>query len=117
MAHNYTIYHNPRCSKSRQTLALLEDNGVEPEVVLYLEDTPDAATLKTLLKKLGLKPRDLLRTGEDVYKQLGLADPALSDAAIVNAMVAHPKLIERPIVVKGQRAVLGRPPENVLELI
>ncbi len=117
MAQKYTIYHNPRCSKSRQTLALLEAKGVEPDVVLYLEDSPDAQTLKDLLKKLGLQARDLLRKGEDIYKELGLSDPSLTDAAIIDAMVAHPKLIERPIVVKGKRAVLGRPPENVLELL
>jgi arsenate reductase len=117
MAQKCTIYHNPRCSKSRQTLALLEAKGVEPDVVLYLEDSPDAATLKDLLKKLGLGPRDLLRKGEDAYKDLGLSDLSLTDLAIINAMVAHPKLIERPIVIKGKRAVLGRPPENVLELL
>ncbi|WP_160152973.1 arsenate reductase (glutaredoxin) [Microbulbifer sp. ALW1] len=113
----WTIYHNPRCSKSRQTLQLLQDNNVEPQVVLYLETPPDAATLQSLLQKLGIGARDLLRKGEDAYKELNLKDPALSDEALVQAMVAHPKLIERPIVVKGNQAVLGRPPENVLELL
>lgn len=113
----WTIYHNPRCSKSRQTLQLLQDNNVEPEVVLYLETPPDAATLKSLLGKLGIGARDLLRKGEDAYKALNLKDAALPDDALIEAMVAHPKLIERPIVVKGDKAVLGRPPENVLELI
>ncbi|MFV8781929.1 arsenate reductase (glutaredoxin) [Microbulbifer sp. SA54] len=113
----WTIYHNPRCSKSRQTLQLLQDNQVEPEVVLYLETPPDPATLKTLLAKLGISARDLLRKGEDDYKSLNLKNPALTDEQLIDAMVAHPKLIERPIVVKGDQAVLGRPPENVLELI
>ncbi|QIL88646.1 arsenate reductase (glutaredoxin) [Microbulbifer harenosus] len=113
----WTIYHNPRCSKSRQTLQLLQDNQIEPEVVLYLETPPDADTLKTLLKKLGIRARDLLRKGEDAYKELNLGDTSLGDDALIAAMAANPKLIERPIVVKGNTAVLGRPPENVLELI
>lgn len=113
----FTIYHNPRCSKSRQTLQLLQDNGVEPEIVLYLETPPDASELKSLLKKLGISARELLRKGEDAYKENGLADSSLSDAALIEAMVKHPKLIERPIVVKGSKAVLGRPPENVLGLV
>lgn len=112
-----TIYHNPRCSKSRQTLALLEEQGVAPEIVQYLDTPPDAGTLRDLLSKLGLGARQLLRTGEDAYKELNLADTSLSDDALIEAMVANPKLIERPIVVKGSKAVLGRPPENVLELI
>lgn len=112
-----TIYHNPRCSKSRQTLALLEENGVAPQVVQYLDTPPDANTLRELLGKLGISARQLLRTGEDAYKELGLADKSVSEEALIEAMVAHPKLIERPIVVKGSKAVLGRPPENVLELI
>ncbi len=112
-----TIYHNPRCSKSRQTLALLEENQVTPEVVLYLETPPNADTLKDLLGKLGIGARELLRKGEDAYKENNLKDTSLSDEDLINAMVAHPKLIERPIVVKGDKAVLGRPPENVLALI
>ena len=113
----FTIYHNPRCSKSRQTLALLEENGVTPQVVLYLDTPPDAAALKALLGKLGIEARALLRKGEEAYKAEGLADTGLDDDMLVAAMVAHPKLIERPIVVKGDRAVLGRPPENVMELL
>ncbi|WOX06289.1 arsenate reductase (glutaredoxin) [Microbulbifer pacificus] len=113
----WTIYHNPRCSKSRQTLQLLQENQIEPDVVLYLETPPDAATLKSLLKKLGISARDLLRKGEDAYKELNLGDASLEEDALIAAMVAHPKLIERPIVVKGETAVLGRPPENVLELL
>ncbi|MBY6191961.1 arsenate reductase (glutaredoxin) [Microbulbifer agarilyticus] len=113
----WTIYHNPRCSKSRQTLQLLQENNIEPEIVLYLETPPDAAALKTILGKLGIAPRDLLRKGEDAYKELNLKDTSHSDDDLIDAMVSHPKLIERPIVVKGDKAVLGRPPENVLELI
>jgi arsenate reductase len=117
MRDKITIYHNPRCSKSRETLALLQENGVEPEVVLYLQDPPDAATLKSLLKALGISARELLRTKEDEYKSLKLADAALKDDDLITIMSAHPKLIERPIVVKGKRAVLGRPPETVLQLL
>ena len=112
-----TIYHNPRCSKSRETLALLRDRGIEPTVVEYLIDTPDAATLDALLKKLKLEPRDLMRRKEAPYRELGLDDPALSRQALIKAMVEHPILIERPIVVKGARAALGRPPEQVLEIL
>ncbi|WP_237065767.1 arsenate reductase (glutaredoxin) [Microbulbifer guangxiensis] len=113
----WTIYHNPRCSKSRQTLQLLQENGIEPEVILYLETPPDTSTLADLLGKLGIGARDLLRTGEDAYRELGLKNNALSDAQLIEAMASHPKLIQRPIVVSGNRAVLGRPPENVLELL
>ncbi|MFK7975110.1 MAG: arsenate reductase (glutaredoxin) [Halioglobus sp.] len=112
----YTIYHNPRCSKSRNTLALLQENGVEPEVVLYLENPLGASGIKTLLKKLGIGAEALVRRGEDEYKQAGLSK-ASTEAQIVAAMAEFPKLIERPIVVKGDQAVLGRPPENVLELL
>jgi arsenate reductase len=113
----FIIYHNPRCSKSRQTLQLLEENGVQPEVVLYLESPPSAGDLKDLLEKLGINARDLLRKGEDAYKENNLKDKDLSDDDLIAAMVSFPKLIERPIVVKGKQAVLGRPPENVLALI
>ncbi|SDZ89927.1 arsenate reductase (glutaredoxin) [Microbulbifer marinus] len=113
----WTIYHNPRCSKSRQTLQLLQENGIEPEVVLYLENPPSRDTLAELLQKLGISARELLRTGEDAYKQLQLKDKSLDEAQLLDAMVQHPILIQRPIVVKGNKAVLGRPPENVLELL
>ena len=113
---DYTIYHNPRCSKSRNTLALLEENGIAPRVVLYLETPPDEAQIRDLLKKLGIGAADLLRRGEAEYKQSGLGRDS-SEQDIVAAMARYPKLIERPIVVTGKRAVLGRPPENVLELI
>lgn len=109
------IYHNPRCSKSRQTLALLKENGVEPEVLLYLENIPTVSELKELLSKLGIKPIQLIRKGEKDWKE-NYNGKELSDAQIIDAMVAYPKLIERPIVVKGNKAVIGRPPENVLEL-
>jgi arsenate reductase len=110
-----TIYHNPRCSKSRQTLELLREKGVEPEVVEYLDHPPGAAELKDLLAKLGLKPRQLLRAKE--AKEVGLDDPSLSDEALIAGMAANPRVIERPIVVKGKKAVLGRPPEKVLAIL
>lgn len=112
-----TIYHNPRCGKSRETLALLREQGIEPVIVEYLATPPDAAALKKLLTALKLKPRQLLRTKEKDYKALGLDDPGLSDAELIEAMAAHPALIERPIVVAGDKAVLGRPPEKVLDII
>lgn len=114
---NFTIYHNPRCSKSRQTLALLEEHNIQPEIVLYLENTPNKQELLGLTQQLNKKPREILRKTEDAYKNMGLADTALSDDDLLEAMVVEPKLIERPIVVAGTKAVLGRPPENVLELI
>ena len=112
-----TIWHNPRCSKSRQTLALIRDKGIEPTIVEYLKTPPDAATLKATLKKLGLKPRDLLRRTEAAYKARGLGDTGLSDDAIVAAMVEEPVLIERPVVMSGDKAALGRPPEAVLDIL
>lgn len=113
----YTIYHNPRCSKSRQTLQILEDRGIKPEIVLYLEQPPSVATLRELLSKLGISARELLRKSEDEYKALGLGDGGLDDESLIAAMAEHPRLIERPIVTSGDRAVLGRPPENVMELL
>jgi arsenate reductase len=113
----FLIYHNPRCSKSRQTLQLLQEHGIEPDVCLYLEQPPTAARIEALLAKLGIPARALLRRSEDDYKRLHLADTSHSDADLVAAMAQFPKLIERPIVVRGERAVLGRPPENVLELL
>ncbi|WLQ11463.1 arsenate reductase (glutaredoxin) [Hahella aquimaris] len=112
-----TIWHNPRCSKSRQTLQIIEDSGAAPTIVKYLETPPNAEELKAALAKLGISARDLLRKGEDEYKTLNLANADLSEDALIDAMVAHPKLIERPVVIKGDRAVLGRPPENVNELL
>ena len=110
------IYHNPRCTKSRQTLALLQENGVETEGILYLENIPTANDLKDLLSKLGISPMQLIRKGEAIWKE-NYKGKELSDAQIIDAMIAHPKLIERPIVVKDNKAVLGRPPENALELL
>ena len=112
-----TIYHNPRCSKSRQTLQLLEERGVKPEIVLYLEDTPDAGTLKGLLAKLNMTARELIRSGEDAYKENNLADQSLSEDQLIAAMVEHPKLVQRPIVVNGDKAAMGRPPEAVLNIL
>jgi arsenate reductase len=111
------IYHNPRCSKSRATLALLTQRGVDADVVDYLQDPPDAATIRQLLALLGMAPRELLRKGEEAYRERGLADPALGDEDLIAAMVAQPKLIERPIVVAGDKAVIGRPPEAVLAIL
>ncbi|AIX72909.1 MAG: arsenate reductase (glutaredoxin) [Mixta calida] len=113
-----TIYHNPRCSKSRETLALLEQRGIEPNVVLYLQQPPDVATLRQLVQSLGLSSvRALMRTKEEEYQALGLDDPALSEEALLTALAAHPKLMERPIVVAQGKARLGRPPEQVLEIL
>jgi len=111
------IYHSSRCSKSRATLALLEDRGGDVEVINYLDTPPTAAELAVLLKQLGMAARELLRTGEAEYQSLGLDDPALDEAALIAAMVAHPKLIERPIVVANGKAALGRPPEAVLAIL
>lgn len=116
----FTLYHNPRCSKSRATLALLEAHGVEPVVVEYLKTPLSASELKTLLSKLKIKPIELARKGEDAYKEAfgdssSTAGP--TDAQLIAAMVKHPELIERPILVKGDKAVIGRPPENVLTLL
>ena len=112
-----TIYHNPRCSKSRQTLALLEENGVTPDIVEYLNTPPPASELGTILDKLGMEPRDLMRKNEDPYKALNLADESLGRDALIKAMVDNPILIERPVVVNGGKYALGRPPENVLEIL
>ncbi|MFJ3118581.1 arsenate reductase (glutaredoxin) [Pseudomonas protegens] len=112
-----TLYHNPRCSKSRGALELLEQRGQAPTVVRYLETPLDAAQLRSLLAKLGLSARQLLRTGEDEYKTLNLADPSLSEEQLVAAIAQHPKLMERPILEAGDKAIIGRPPENVLEIL
>ncbi len=111
------LYHNPRCSKSRAALELLQQRGIEPQVLRYLETPPDAEQLRQLLRQLGLTPRQLLRSGEDEYRSLGLDNPALDDDQLIAAMLSHPRLIERPILVVGERAVVGRPPERVLELL
>jgi arsenate reductase len=111
------IYHNPRCSKSRETLAMIEGKGIKPTVVEYLKTPPTAKELKSLLARLGMKPRDLMRKKEAPYKDLGLESERLSDEALIQAMVENPVLIERPIVVKGEKVALGRPPEAVLKIL
>lgn len=113
---DFTIYHNPRCSKSRNTLALLEARGIQPRIVLYLQTPPTAGQIKALLGKLGMGAAQLVRRGEDEYRARGLGSDS-SVAELVAAMAACPQLIERPIVVRGERAVLARPPERVLELL
>lgn len=110
------IWHNPRCSKSRQTLALLEEHGVSPTVRQYLEDVPSATELESVLQMLGLSPRELMRIKEAEYKELGLASMD-DEGALIAAMVNTPKLIERPIVINGNKAAVGRPPEAVLKVI
>ncbi|HLF98057.1 MAG TPA: arsenate reductase (glutaredoxin) [Methylococcaceae bacterium] len=112
-----TIYHNPRCSKSRQTLQLLQERGVEARVIEYLKTPPSAAELDSILKLLALEPRRLMRRQEAPYKELGLDDPALSREQLIAAMVENPVLIERPVVLADGRAALGRPPENVLAIL
>lgn len=114
---SYTLYHNPRCSKSRQALALLEENGIEPQIIRYLDDPPDVVTLQSLLRKLGLKhAHDLVRHKEADYKIAGLSPDSDNDT-VLSAMARYPKLIERPLLVHGKQAVIGRPPEKVLELL
>ena len=113
----YKIFHNPRCSKSRQALQILQDNNCDIEIINYLETNLNASLIKDVLHKLSLKPRDILRTSEQDYKDNNLKEDNFSDDDLIDYMIKHPKLIERPIVIKGHRAVLGRPPENVLELI
>ena len=111
------LYHNPRCSKSRQTLALIEDRGIEPTIVEYLKTPPNHQQLDSILRGLELEPRELMRTKEAEYKELGLADSALSRDQLIEAMIANPKLIERPILVVGDQIVVGRPPENALTIL
>ncbi|KPK59098.1 MAG: arsenate reductase (glutaredoxin) [Gammaproteobacteria bacterium] len=111
-----TIYHNPRCSKSRQTLQLLRDQSINPVIVEYLKNPPDAQKIRELLKALNLGAADLLRTGESEYLELGLDGEDVTEEQRIRAMASHPRLIQRPIVVRGDRARLGRPPEKVLEL-
>lgn len=112
----FKIYHNPRCGKSRAALALLRENGIEPQIIEYLKQPPTGAELKAILSALGMKPEQLVRRGEDAFKS-NYAGKTLTDAQWIDALVEHPILIERPIVVRGKRAVLGRPPENVMQLL
>jgi arsenate reductase len=117
MSDTITIYHNPRCSKSRATLALLEENDAQADVVKYLETPPNAGQLNDILIMLGLEPRELMRTHETEYKDAGLDDSSLTREQLIEAMIKHPKLIERPIVVKDGKAIIGRPPERVLDIL
>jgi arsenate reductase len=111
------ILHNPRCSKSRTTLQLLKDNGVEPEIILYLDTPPDAGQLTVILGKLNMQPRDLMRKGQSEYKELGLDNDQLSQEQLISAMIETPILIERPIVLANDKAAIGRPPESVLGIL
>ncbi len=112
-----TIYHNPKCSKSRQTLELLQQNGITPAIIEYLKTPPTAETLKEILAQLGLAPRDLMRKKEAIYAENELDNPFLSDDDLIDFMIAHPILIERPIVLANGKAALGRPPEQVLDIL
>jgi len=112
-----TIYHNPKCSKSRQTMELLKENGVTPTIIEYLKTPPTAEALKAILAQLGMAPRDLMRKKEDIYTELNLDDPSLSDDDLIGFMIAHPILIERPIVLTNGKAALGRPPEQALDIL
>ena len=112
-----TIYHNPRCTKSRETLALLKQHGIEPRIIEYLKATPSALELKGIVKKLGLKPRDIIRDTEPRYAELGLKDRKVSDDELLALIAANPILLQRPIVVNGNKAAIGRPPENVLSIL
>ncbi len=111
------IYHNPRCSKSRATLELLRNRGIEPEIIEYLNNPPDKQSLQRLLVLLGMEPRELMRKQETAYREAGLEDPSLDREQLLEAMVQHPILIERPIIVANGKAVIGRPPEKVLEIL
>ena len=114
---NFIIYHNPRCSKSRQTLEILNEQEVDTEIVLYLENPPSAEEVASILEKLGLSSRDIIRKGEEEYKLLNIKDQSLTENELISFMSENPKLIERPIVVKDDKAIIGRPPENVLSLL
>jgi arsenate reductase len=112
-----SIYHNPRCSKSRQTLTLLQEQGVQPQIIEYIKTPPTTEALTDVLAQLGFSARDLLRKGEAIYKELNLADKSLTDQQLIEAMCEHPKLIERPIVIHNGKAKIGRPPEAVLDIL
>jgi arsenate reductase (glutaredoxin) len=114
---NISIYHNPECSKSRAALALLEENDVSPEIIYYLETPPSIEDLKSLLGKLGLQLQDIIRSSEDDYDELGLDDETLSEEIVLDLLQKHPHLLQRPIVIKGDKAIIARPPEAVLGMI
>lgn len=111
------IFHNPRCSKSRQTLALLEEQGIQPQIIEYLKTPPTTAQLSDIINMLTVEPRSLLRKGETLYKELALTDLSLSDEQLIDIMCKNPKLIERPIVINNGKAKIGRPPESVLDIL
>jgi arsenate reductase len=111
------IYHNPKCSKSRETLHILQDNNIEPEIVDYLEDPPSAQQLKNIIAMLGISARDLVRSTEPAHKEANLGDDSLSDDDIIEAICEYPVLLQRPIVICGNKAIIGRPPVRVLEII
>ena len=117
MSKKTTIYHNPRCSKSRAAMELLTEKGLEIEVVKYLDETPDRKTLVELLDLLDLEPRELMRKGEQEYKDNNLADEKLTRDDLINAMIEFPKLIERPIVVSNGKAAIGRPIEKIIDIL
>ncbi|MGH1349945.1 MAG: arsenate reductase (glutaredoxin) [Methyloligellaceae bacterium] len=112
-----TIYHNPRCTKSKATLKLLQSKDIEPEVIEYLENPPSVDELTDILLMLDVSARDIMRKNEAIYKELELGDESLDDTALLNAIVHHPNLMERPIVVNGEKAAIGRPPEKVLDIL
>jgi len=114
---NVRILHNPRCSKSRTTLALLQERGIDPEITHYLDSPPCAEELRSILKMLGMQPRELMRRGESEYRMLGLDQAGLGDDELIDAMVAHPRLIERPIVIANHKAAIGRPLQAVLDIL
>lgn len=114
---NISIYHNPRCSKSRQTLELLQSRNIKPKIIEYLKTPPSESELRDVIDALGIEPRALLRKGESTYKELGLDNLGLSDDVLIRAMLEHPVLIERPIVIHGNRAAIGRPPESVISIL
>ena len=117
MSDSTTIYHNPRCSKSRAAMDLLTDKGIETNVVKYLDTPPDSATIAEILNMLGLEPRELMRKGEQAYKDNNLDDAALTREQLIEAMVNNPSIIERPIVVKDGKAAIGRPIENIIDIL
>ena len=117
MADKLTIYFNPNCSKCRLSLELLEQQGQQAEIIEYLNTPPDAATLESILDMLGLEPRELMRKNEKEYNEAGLDDPGLSRADLISAMIAHPRVMERPVVVKNGKAAIGRPPERILDIL
>jgi arsenate reductase len=117
MTADVTIYFNPQCSKCRLSLELLEQQGQQTEVIEYLSTPPDVATLESILDMLGMEPRELLRTHEKEYTEAGLDNPGLSRTELINAMIRYPRLIERPIVIKNGKAMIGRPPERILDIL